>query len=210
MAGALSALVQIAYCISFAALIFTGGLAGGSPLGLSGLIMGSVVSCVVLAATSTFSPVLVGPDSAALALMSVLAASIAGALAAKGASAEQIIINILVALSVSTLLTGILLYGIGALRVGQWLRFVPYPVIGGFLAASGILLITGAVEVVTQTDLSLSPASWELLYSMTYGPQILIGAVFALCIPLLGRWIAAYLALPLCFFGFIFFFDVLF
>ncbi len=40
-------------------------------------------------------------------------------------------------LSVSTLLTGFLLYGIGALKFGQWLRFVPYPVIAGFLAASG-------------------------------------------------------------------------
>ena len=95
--------------------------------------------------------------------MSVLAASIATALAAKGASTDQIIVNVLVALSVSTLLTGILLYGVGALRMGQWLRFIPYPVIGGFLAASGILLITGGAEVVTQTDLTLSPSSWELL-----------------------------------------------
>jgi sulfate permease, SulP family len=208
VAGGISALVQIAYCISFAALIFTGDLAGGFPLGLSGLIMGTVVTCVVIAATSTFSPVIGGPDSPAVAVMSVLAASIAGALAAKGASTEQIIINVLVALSVSTLLTGILLYGIGALRLGQSLRFVPYPVIGGFLAASGILLITGAVEVVTQTDLSLSPASWQLLYSMTYGPQILIGAVFALSIPLLGRWIPAYLALPMTFFAFLVILDV--
>lgn len=35
MAGAISGVVQIAYCISFAALIFTGDLAGGFPLGLS-------------------------------------------------------------------------------------------------------------------------------------------------------------------------------
>ena len=49
MAGAISAVVQIAYCISFAALIFTGDLAGGFSLGLAGLIMGTVVTCVVIA-----------------------------------------------------------------------------------------------------------------------------------------------------------------
>ena len=165
MAGAISAVVQIAYCISFAALIFTGDLASGFSLGLAGLIMGTVVTCVVIAVTSTFSPVIGGPDSPAVAVMSVLAASIAAALAAKGASTPTIIVNVLVALSVSTLLTGILLYGVGALRLGQWLRFIPYPVIGGFLAASGILLITGGMEVVTQTNLTLSPSSWEPLYS---------------------------------------------
>ena len=135
--------------------------------------------------------------------MSVLAASIATALAAKGAGTQQIIVNVLVALSVSTLLTGILLYGIGALRMGQWLRFIPYPVIGGFLAASGILLVTGGMEVVTQTDLTLSPSSWELLYSPLYGPQLLVGMLFAVAIPVLARWVPDYLALPIAFFAFL-------
>ena len=160
MAGGISAVVQIAYCISFAALIFTGDLADGFPLGLAGLIMGVVVTCVIIAATSTFAPVVGGPDSPAVAVMSVLSASIAAGLAAKGANTETIIINILIALSVSTLLTGVLLYGVGALKLGQWLRFIPYPVVGGFLAASGILLITGGMEVITQTELTLSPSSW--------------------------------------------------
>ncbi len=208
MAGAISAVVQIAYCISFAALIFTGDLASGFSLGLAGLIMGTVVTCVVIALTSTFSPVIGGPDSPAVAVMSVLAASIATALAAKGAPTGQIVINVLVALSVSTLLTGILLYGVGALKMGQWLRFIPYPVIGGFLAASGILLITGGMEVVTQTNLTLSPSSWQVLYSPLYAPQILIGALFAASIPVLGRFVPNYLALPIAFFGFLLVLDV--
>ncbi len=208
MAGAISAVVQIAYCTSFAALIFTGDLAGGFSLGLAGLIMGTVVTCVVIAVTSTFSPVIGGPDSPAVAVMSVLAASIATALAAKGASTPTIITNVLVALSVSTLLTGVLLYGVGALRMGQWLRFIPYPVIGGFLAASALLLITGGLEVVTQTNLTLSPSSWEVLYSSLYGPQVLIALLFALSIPLLGRWVPSYLSLPIAFVAFLVLLDV--
>jgi len=200
-------LVQIAYCISFAALIFTGDLAAGFPLGLAGLIMGTVVTCVVIAVTSTFSPVIGGPDSPAVAVMSVLAASIATALAAKGAAPELIIINVLVALSVSTLLTGVLLYGVGALRMGQWLRFIPYPVVGGFLAASGLLLITGGMEVVTQTNLTLSPQSWEPFYSALYGPQLLVALLFAFGIPVLARFVPAYLALPITFFSFLLVLD---
>jgi SulP family sulfate permease len=208
IAGVISAVVQIAYCISFAALIFTGDIAGGFQLGLAGLIMGTVVTCVVISLTSTFSPVIGGPDSPAVAVMSVLAGSITAALAAKGASNAQIILNILIALSVSTFLTGIFLFGIGALKLGQWLRFIPYPVVAGFLAASGWLLITGGAGVVTQTNLTLSPESWAPLYSSVYGPQILVGALFAMSIPVLGRFLPSFLALPVAFFGFLIVLDV--
>jgi len=203
LAGVISAVVQIAYCISFAALIFTGDLASGFSLGLAGLIMGTAITGVVIALTSTFSPANGGPDSPAVAVMSVLASSVAGLLGAKGASNASIIINVLVALSVSTLLTGIFLFTIGALKLGQWLRFVPYPVIAGFLAGSGLLLITGGMEVVTQTNLTLAPSSWQPLYSPLYVPQIVIGALFAISIPLIGRWVPSYVALPVAFIGFL-------
>ncbi|MGH6831864.1 MAG: cyclic nucleotide-binding domain-containing protein, partial [Methyloceanibacter sp.] len=61
--------------------------------------------------------------------------------------------------------------------------------------------------VVTQTDLTLSPASWQLLYSSLYGSQILIGALFAVAIPVLGRWVPSYLALPIAFFAFLVILD---
>ena len=165
--------------------------------------MGTVVTGLIVALTSTLSPADAGPDTPAVAVMSVLAGSIAAALAAKGASTQAIILNVLVGISVSTLFTGFLLFGLGALRLGQWLRFIPYPVIAGFLAASGWLLITGGVEVVTQSNLTLAPASWALLYSSTYGPQILVGLVFAVAIVFLRRLVPAYLALPVAFVGFL-------
>jgi SulP family sulfate permease len=203
LAGLIAAVVQIAYCISFSALIFQGALASGFSLGLAALIMGTVVTGVVVALTSTLSPASAGPDTPAVAVMSVLAGSVAAALAAKGASNEAIILNALVAISVSTLFTGVLLFGLGALRLGQWLRFIPSPVIAGFLAASGWLLITGGVEVVTQANLTLSPASWAMLHSSVYGPQLVVGLLFALAIAFLRQWVPPYLALPVAFIGFL-------
>lgn len=207
LAGVISAVVQIAYCISFSALIFQGSIAGGFSLGLAALIMGTAVTGIVIALTSSLSPANGGPDSPAVAVMSVLAGSVAAALADKGASDATIITNVLIALSVSTFFTGVLLFGIGALKLGQWTRFVPYPVIGGFLAASGALLISGGMEVITQTNLTLAPSSWEVLYSPLYAPQIAVGALFAIAIPLVGRWVPSFLALPLAFFGFLIVLD---
>ncbi|HEY8264514.1 MAG TPA: SulP family inorganic anion transporter [Methyloceanibacter sp.] len=208
LAGVILAVVQIAYCISFAALIFQGALAAGFSLGLAAMIMGTAVTSVVIALTSTLSPANGGPDSPAVAVMSVLAGTVSASLAASGGSEQAIITNVLVAISVSTLFTGMLLYGIGALKLGQWLRFVPYPVIGGFLAASGLLLITGGMEVVTQTNLSLSPSSWQVLFSPVFAPQILTGALFALSMPIVGRWVPSYVALPLAFAAFVIVLDI--
>jgi SulP family sulfate permease len=67
-----------------------------------------------------------------------------------------------------------------AVRLVRWVRFIPYPVIAGFLAASGWLLMTGGIEVVTQANLTLAPASWAMLYSSVYGPQVLVGLA---CLP---------------------------
>ena len=61
LAGVISAVVQIAYCISFSALIFQGALASGFSLGLAAIIMGTVVTGIVVALTSTLSSARLSP-----------------------------------------------------------------------------------------------------------------------------------------------------
>ena len=56
----------------------------------------------------------------------------------------------------ATALTGILLFGLGLARAGGAIRFIPYPVIGGFLSATGWLMVSGAVHVITDQRLTRS------------------------------------------------------
>ncbi|RME97903.1 MAG: sulfate permease and related transporter, partial [Alphaproteobacteria bacterium] len=156
VSGSVAGLVTVTYCISFAALIFQNEIAGGLTLGLSALLTGTVVTGVIVALTTTLAPADAGPDTPAVAVMSVLAASIAASFSAAGLSGDLAVIHVMVAITISTLLTGLLLFGLGALRLGVWLRFVPYPVIGGFLAASGWLLMTGGIEVMSGVAPGLS------------------------------------------------------
>jgi hypothetical protein len=53
LAGVISAVLQIAYCISFSALIFQGSIVAGYSLGLAAMIMGTAVAGMVIALTST-------------------------------------------------------------------------------------------------------------------------------------------------------------
>ncbi|MFD0987019.1 SulP family inorganic anion transporter [Methyloligella solikamskensis] len=207
LAGGIAGVVQIAYCISFSALIFQGSLAAGFPLGLASLLMGTIVTGVIVSLTTSLVPSDAGPDTPAVAVMSVLATTIAATLASQGASQETIIINVLLALVVSTFFTGLLLFGLGAFRAGQFLRFVPYPVIGGFLAASGWLLMTGGIEVITGTSLTIQPSSWFETFSAENAAQLGVAGLFALTIVFLRRWVHSFLALPIAFVTFMIVMD---
>ncbi|MGH9550132.1 MAG: SulP family inorganic anion transporter, partial [Terriglobales bacterium] len=209
LSGFIGAMVQIAYCISFSALIFQDPIATGFPLGIAALLMGTVITGMVVALTTTLSPATGGPDTPAVAVLSVLAGSIGDTLSASGVSNDVIVVNALVAITVGTVFSGIFLYGLGALQWGQWLRFVPYPVVAGFLAGSAVLMTAGGAEVITQTNLTLSPSSWVRLYSLAYVPQLGVGLLFALLIAGLRRWVPAYLTLPVAFVSILVVLDVI-
>ena len=50
-------------------------------------------------------------------------------------------------LSITTVVSGVVLYGLGTRRWAAHFRFVPYFVVGGFLSATGWLLIVGGVRM---------------------------------------------------------------
>lgn len=199
LAGTIAGFVTIAYCLSFAALIFQGGLSAGLPLGLSALLTGTAMIGSIVALTTTLAPADAGPDTPAVAVMSVMAAGIAAQFTAAGLPMEAAVIHVLMSITVATLITGVLLVAFGSFHLGIWLRFVPYPVVGGFLAASGWLLVTGGVEVMSDVD----PSSFASLREVAGGEgfwPLAVGIAFAMAVLLIRRRIDSVLVLPISFF----------
>ena len=58
-------------------------------------------------------------------------------------SPQDVFLSALAAIMVATVLCGVVLLVIGSRRRGDLIRFVPYPVVGGFLAGTGWLLVQG-------------------------------------------------------------------
>ena len=56
---------------------------------------------------------------------------------------------VLITLGLASIVTGIVLCGFGMTRMGRAIRYVPYPVVGGFLGATGCLILLGAIRVIT-------------------------------------------------------------
>jgi len=146
-AGTLASLVSLAYCLSFSALIFAGQMSGGLPMALWSFMVATSIVTLLSAFHTTLPPVLAGPRNPTIAVMAVLGATIAAAGADKAMAPDEIARHILVALAVAGLLAALAKWTLGRFRLGQAVRFVPYPVIGGFLAASGALLVVGGIKL---------------------------------------------------------------
>jgi len=156
-AGSVSAVVTLSYSVSYAVLVFNGSQLGPFlPVGLQSALIAAAIVALVVALTSSLPVAIGGPDSNATAVLAVMAASMAAPLAARGLAPENVAAAVLLMLAVSAVLTGVAVALLGVLRWGRAVRFLPYPVAGGFLAGSGYLVLTGGFTV-----LSGEPPSWS-------------------------------------------------
>ena len=146
-AGAVCSILSIAYCLSYAALIFTGPLAHSLSYGVAMTFLSAAVAGAVVALRSSLFFAVAGPDSSISVIIAAMVATLGRRMAADGHG--DLLEATLVVTALATAATGIVLCVLGITRAGRAIRFVPFPVLGGFLGATGWLMITGAVQVVT-------------------------------------------------------------
>jgi sulfate permease, SulP family len=167
--GAISGVLSIVDCLSYAALIFSGPLAPWLGYGIAATFLSATVAPFVVALRSSLPFTIAGPDSATSVVTATLVGAFAERLVANGAT-DHLLAAALIVMALSSALVGILLCGLGLGGAGRAIRFVPYPVIGGFLGATGWLMVLGASRVITDQRLAianmyalLSPASLSKL-----------------------------------------------
>jgi SulP family sulfate permease len=162
LAGVVCGILSLAFGLSFAALIFSGPLAPWLAYGIAASFIASSMAALVVALGSTLPFSIAGPDSSTSAVTAALVASVTQHLAAAGAS-DRLLVAALIVMPMSSALTGLALCGLGLARGGRAIRFVPYPVVGGFLGATGVLVVSGACHVVIGHPLALGDAAAFLL-----------------------------------------------
>ena len=182
LGGTICGALSIAYCLSFAALVFSGPLQPWFGYGIAASFLSATVGALVVALRSSLPFTIAGPDNSTSAVLAVLLAALMERL---HDGTDHILEPALIIMAMGTALTGILLCGLGLARAGRAIRFVPYPVIGGFLGATGWLMLGGAIQVVTDQRLTfadidafLSPSSLSKLMA---GASIAIMLYFWLC-----------------------------
>jgi SulP family sulfate permease len=175
MVGLIAGIDNLGASLAFAALLFPGALSAGLGMGVGVLLLSGVVLALVIALRSQ------NPNTIAMVQetsIAILAAATIGVTGAMDAPTENRIATVFAILGTSTVLSGALLWGFGRARLGALVRFLPYPVVAGFLAGSGWLLIEGALVMMTgQHDLiAMLP---DIAQPLTLA-KIIPAAVFAL------------------------------
>jgi sulfate permease, SulP family len=162
-AGLIATVVSISLQISLAALIFSGDLSQflGSGIGL--MLFGAFVMGIIITLT-TSQPGMIGvPQSTPAAILGLLAAGIAFSM--KGSPPQIIYATVLAATVLTSLLTALFFLLLGYFRASTFIRYIPYPVVGGFLAGTGFLLSKGAFALVVNSPLSLGNLSNLFVYN---------------------------------------------
>lgn len=111
----------------------------------------SILPLVVYAVFGTSRALAVGP----VAVVSLMTAAAAGAVAAEGTA------GFIVAAGLLAFLSGLFLLGLGILRLGFIANFLSYPVVTGFITASGLLIAASQIK-----HLLGIPASGGTLYDI--------------------------------------------
>lgn len=186
------ACVTLAYSLSFALLIFSGPLSAGFDEGVTAALLGAGLCTLIIAACSSYPRAVGGPDSAPMAIMSVMALSLMAGAAAL--PQDALVAGIIGAMAVASAFTGALLLVLGLARLESLIRFIPYPVLAGFIAAVGWQLSVGGVRILAGDDVSLmDPQQW-VTGDTPY--QLAAGGAIALVIAIEARFVRWRFGLP--------------
>ena len=144
--GAIAGIDNITAALAMGALMFAGPLSAGMGLGVGVVLLGGALLSLVVALRS------VVPNSVALVqetTIAILAAAIVAMTLQSSGDSETMVATAIAIIGASSLATGLLFWITGRLKAGGLVRFLPYPVVAGFLAGSGWLLVEGAATMLT-------------------------------------------------------------
>ncbi len=185
-AGLIIGAVESLLVVSFAAVVFAGRVVDHVADGIGLYLAAATLTLAFLSWRAGSRGVVGGVQEVTAAVLAVVAATTA--LAAFGGP-ERAFLTVVGMTLVVTVLCGVVFFALGRFRAGNLVRFVPYPVVGGFLAGTGWLLLKGGIYVASGVQPALRTVGnlvreYELL---RWGPAFIFGVAMLLAVRALRR-----------------------
>lgn len=175
LSGSLIALVNISVAVSVAALLFAQIDPRLLVPGIAILLMGTFVTGLGGSLFSDYKAVICSPRNGLVPVFAVMVGSIYTSFGSEYSVAAEA--TIIAAIMVTTMIAGLFLLLLGRLKMGNLVRYIPYPVTGGFFAGIGYIFVEGGLTVaagVQPTFSSLADAQFVQL--------VIPAVVLALCL----------------------------
>jgi SulP family sulfate permease len=192
-AGLIVGITDVSVEISLAALIFSGVLAPFVAHGIGFILFGAFTILLIGALTSSIPGTMTIPQDTPAAILALIVAGVVGNMSAT-ATLDETFATAVAAIILTSLLAGLTFLLSGRFKLSGFARFIPYPVVGGFLAGTGWLLAKGAFSVMT--DMPMSLGNFTLLFQTEILIHWLPGLIFALALLLILRRSSHFLIIP--------------
>jgi SulP family sulfate permease len=192
LAGSLVGVARVAATTSIAVLVFAGPLAERLPAAIGLTLVSEVVVLTVVSSLGSLRGAVAGVHPTPAPSAAVIVAAVAGTVAAGG---DQRFLTVVLAISLTTVLTGAVFLVVGGLRLSNLVRFTPYPVVAGFLAGTGWLLVRGSLDVMTGAPDLLGDLGTATSWAAT--SHWLPGVAFGIALVAVSRRFRSPLVLPL-------------
>jgi SulP family sulfate permease len=192
-AGLVVGLIVTVFSISLASLIFSGELAPYLSRGIGLFLFGGLAMSLVVMFLGSLPGTGIGPQDGPAALIAVAAGGITASMVST-ADPDSIFSTVVAAIIICSFVTGLIFFLIGQFKLGNLVRYIPFPVVGGFLAGTGWLLTRGAIEVMTGETLSLEVLRGLLDSGMLI--RWLPGTIFAVIVLVVLRKVNHFLVWP--------------
>ena len=149
ISGLIVSVIAVIVSTAFASLIFSGELSPYLHTGIALMLFASIIAGGFAALTSSLPGLVSGVQDSAAAMLAIMAATIVQTMPPT-ATSEEYFFTVVGAIALSTIFTGIFFFVFGQFKLGNLIRFIPYPIIAGFLAGTGLLLVLGAFSVIVE------------------------------------------------------------
>lgn len=150
-AGLAISVIQIIMALSLASLMFSGPLAVDLPRAIGLTLITTVIHLLIGTFFSGFKGIILNVQDNPAVIITVAISTLISTLG----SSPALLPTVIALIMVTTLLAGGFLVLLGRLKLGGLVRYIPYPVIGGFLAGSGWLMSQGAFGTMAGYRLTL-------------------------------------------------------
>jgi len=147
VSGSLIALVNISVAVSVAALLFAQADPRLMVPGIGILLVGTLVTGLGGTLFSHFPAIICSPRNVLVPVFAVMVAGIFASFDGEYSVAAEA--TIIAAFMITTMITGLFLLLLGRLKLGNLVRYIPYPVSGGFFAGIGYIFVEGGITVAT-------------------------------------------------------------
>ncbi|WP_269471006.1 SulP family inorganic anion transporter [Legionella sainthelensi] len=142
LSGIILSFLMVMVTVSFTQFIFHGKLSSYFPVATYLILITTVVITFITALFSSL-PISIGhPQDEPLPIIALTISSIVAGVQ----NPDNLFSTTMVVIAFSTSTTGICFYMIGKFKLGNFIRFIPFSVVVGFLVSVGCLLIIGTTK----------------------------------------------------------------